>query len=155
MGNEWTMDEVEKLYAIFRPTVSTNRGKTLLLADADDSTRNVAGAQLQQKGFTVWCAADAAETLKILKERKPDCCILDLNLAPLTGLDILEAVSREDGQAGMVKYLSSAAVQREDRLLAQIYGAQEILRRPLQAAAVADRIAEFFSRETQSQSDAK
>ncbi len=146
MAGEWTMEEVEKLYAIFRPTVSTNRGKSLLLADSDDSTRNVAGAQLQQKGFTVWCASNAVEALNILKERKPDCCILDCNLVPLTGLDLLEAISRDEELRNMVKYLSSGSVQREDRLLAQIYGAEEVLRRPLQATTVADRIAEFFNR---------
>lgn len=154
MATDWTMEEVEKLYALFRPTISTNRGKTLLLADSDDSTRNVTGAQLQQKGFTVWCAANTLETFAIFKDRKPDCCILDQNLTPLNGIDVLEALSREEGYDAVLKYISSGSATKEERLLSQIYGAEEVLRRPLHANAVADRIAEYFNRtKTQSNPD--
>lgn len=145
MAQDWTLEEVEKLYALFRPTASANRGKTLLLADSDDGMRGLSSAQLQQKGFTVWSTDNALEALTLLKQRKPDCCILDINLQPLSGLDLLEALSREDNFGEMLVYLSSPAPQREDNILAQIYGAREVLRKPLQPAAVAEKIAEYFN----------
>lgn len=154
MAVNWTMEEVERLYALFRPTVSTTRGKTLLLADSDDSTRNVSGAQLQQKGFTIWCAANSLDALTLLRERRPDCCVLDLNLQPLSGLDLLEAISRDESFKDTIIYLSALSPQRDNRLVAQIYGAEEILRKPLQAGVVADKIAERFSnKEKQSNPD--
>lgn len=151
MAKDWTIAEIEKLYSIFRPVASSNRGKSLLIADSDDSVRTIVSGQMQQKGFTVWSAADALETLKILKSHKPDCCLLDMNLQPVSGLDILEAISRDEEGGQMVVFITSNLNPREERTLAQIYGAVDFLKKPVQTTALAQRIAQIFTdREPQS-----
>lgn len=154
MAGDWTMDQVEKLYATFRPAAMANRGKTLLVADSDESHRAFFCGQMQQKGFSVVTAENSLEAVRIIHDRHPDCCVLDLALQPVSGLDILETLSRDEDYANMLVFLSSGNLTREDRILAQIYRAQDVLKKPLQAGVIAQKIGECFTdREQQNNLD--
>lgn len=148
MAKNWTLEEVEQLYRQFRPIAATSQGKKILLADPDEGARSVLSAHLQRKGFIVWSVDTALDALLLIKQRTPDCCILDTDLQPVSGIDLLETISRDSAYAGIILYISTAAFLREERMLCQIYGAAGILKKPIQPMNLIKDLAEKFTQQT-------
>ena len=69
--------------------------KRILVVDDDESLRWVTQAQLQQSGYNVAAAADAASALELIRNLPPDLVITDLKMPGLSGLDLLKGIRAE------------------------------------------------------------
>ncbi len=138
--SKWTLDKIEELYRKFRPDTVNNYGKTVGIGDSDDHARVFLRTQLLKRGFSVWSADSSLATLKMIKNHKPDCCILDINLFPVSGIDILETLSRDEEFKKTLVLITGNALNREDCAIARIYGAASIMKKPIQGGAIADEI---------------
>lgn len=140
----WSASEVDGLYEKLRPEVTLNQGKHVVIGDADENTRSILSAQLQKKGFSVWAASNSLDTIKYIKKRSPDCCILDMNLKPISGIDILEAMNRDDMAKDICIFVCTTAKNSKDRIISRIYGARDYLKKPIKGSELAEEINNFL-----------
>jgi DNA-binding NtrC family response regulator len=66
--------------------------KRILVVDDDESLRWVTQAQLQQSGYDVAAAANAASALEQIRNQPADLVITDLKMPGMSGLDLLKEI---------------------------------------------------------------
>lgn len=91
-------------------------GATIVLADDEEGLRTAYGATLRQAGYQVWEAADGAETIDAVRERRPDLLLLDVGMPILNGFEVVEAM-RDDPLSGGVKVVMLSCVDDADTRL--------------------------------------
>lgn len=143
-NKNWTIEEIEELYARFRPQSLCNSGKTILIADADESTLNFLTNQLTSKGFSIISAENSLDTLLTLKKRKPDYTILDMNLEPISGIDLLVTIKQDPEYADIKTYISTTIGMEVDTKIAKIYGAVDVMRKPINTQKLIESVNSFY-----------
>jgi two-component system, OmpR family, response regulator VicR len=64
----------------------------LLVVDDDHELVDLLAYALGRAGFQVVAANDSPNAIRILEEERPDAAILDVNMGPWNGLDLLKAI---------------------------------------------------------------
>lgn len=112
----------------------------LLIADSSEGFRRILADQLR-KGFEVHTASDGMQALALLRRLQPDILVLDLHLAQLDGLTLLETAGME-GLRPMVLALSPLLSDfLMDKL--QRLRVDDILCKPCSISAVVRRVSQF------------
>lgn len=75
--------------------------KTILVADDDKNVRLLLETELILEGYRVILAGTGLETLKKIKEETPDLVILDIKMPEMHGLEVLEAIGKENKKLPM------------------------------------------------------
>ena len=91
-------------------------GSIIVLADDEEDLRAVYGATLREAGYRVWEAADGAETISAVRERRPDLLLLDVWMPILSGFEVVEAM-RHDALSGSVKVVMLSNLDDADSRL--------------------------------------
>lgn len=71
---------------------SEHEEHSALIADDDDLFRTRLGRALEERGWEVFLAANAAQALAAAREHAPGLAIVDLRLAGENGLDVVRAL---------------------------------------------------------------
>jgi len=118
-------------------------GVSVLVVDDHEDTRELVAAALGQLGAKVLTARDAPEGLALLRERRPDVLLCDLEMPGESGYELVEKVRAlpVDG-GGLTPAIALTAYARdEDRVRALVAGFQRHIAKPARpddlAAAVA------------------
>ena len=102
--------------------------RTVLLADAAPTVRDLVRALLDREDLSFVEAADATDALLAVHEHRPSLILLDLDLPPCGGFEVLRRIRGwEDAPVVMFALRHSASEARA--LFA--HGADEILRKPI------------------------
>ncbi len=91
-------------------------GAMIVVADDEEDLRAVYGTTLRQAGYQVWEAADGAETIHAVRERRPDLLLLDVWMPILNGFEVVEAM-RHDALAANVKVVMLSSLDDADSRL--------------------------------------
>ena len=114
----------------------------VLVVDDSQYTRRVHGRILESGGHEVLHAATGAEALETFAQRQPDVLLLDLTMADMSGLEVLQKVRALDGDARVV--VVSADVQRSTAKMVAEAGAVAFVGKPAESedllAAVAKAV---------------
>ena len=91
-------------------------GAIIVLADDEVDLRLVYGATLREAGYQVWEAADGVETIRAVREHRPDLLLLDVWMPILNGFEVVEAM-RHDALLGGVKVVMLSSLDDADSRL--------------------------------------
>jgi len=69
---------------------------TILLVDDEESIREFAGEYFELKGYRVLRACDGVEALSLLETRAVDCCLSDIDMPRMDGLQLAERIRAID-----------------------------------------------------------
>ncbi len=85
------------MIALSRGAIMTaERNGRILVADDDDSLRNVVARQLRAASFDVDLAATGTEALQFFEAKRYDVIISDIDMPGMTGVELLRAVRATD-----------------------------------------------------------
>lgn len=94
---------------------------------------------LRKQGFTVMTAGDGGEGLDLVRTTSPDLLLLDLAMPGTDGLAVLAEMGRLESKRPYTIVISGQE-GRESREKATALGAQEVWRKPFNAADLIGRI---------------
>ena len=103
--------------------------KRILVVDDDESLRWVTRAQLEQSGYDVTAAADAASALEQIRNSPPDLAITDLKMPGMSGLDLLKAIRAEYPEIIVIVVTAFGTV--ENAVEAMKAGAYDYITKPV------------------------
>jgi CheY-like chemotaxis protein len=117
--------------------------KTVLIVEDEKHTRNTLCLVIENIGYTVLTAADGKEALNlVLKQRKagrlPDLLFLDLEISGLTGLQLLDALNKEN--IALPTIVITGFTDRRTLNAVQARGCVEILMKPFDPDSVIDAL---------------
>ncbi|GIO12368.1 hypothetical protein J19TS2_19230 [Cohnella xylanilytica] len=125
------------------PSAPKGRGSefTILIADDDAANRQVLLNLLTLEGYSVVAAADGAEALCRLDERRPfDLLVVDLMMPGLSGYDVCRAVRGRYSLSELPVLILTARNRAEDMLAGFAAGANDFLGKPVEAEELRARV---------------
>jgi CheY-like chemotaxis protein len=110
--------------------------RTVLIADDSRHVVDALATVFELAGWEVSTAADGEEVLRRLAAGEPDSLLLDLYMPRLNGADVCRLVKGHPAWRRSLLVLMSSLLGDGEEALYQRLGADELLRKPLDAAAV-------------------
>jgi len=103
----------------------------LLIVDDDRSIREALRTALEDEGFTVAVAANGAEALAKIQERRPRLVLLDLMMPIVDGWEVLDRVRADPSLDDVLVCICSAAPDlaspRADFVLRKPFGVEAVM----------------------------
>jgi two-component system alkaline phosphatase synthesis response regulator PhoP len=72
--------------------MSNGEKQTILLVDDDPDILQMISYNVEKEGYTVYCAADGEEGIKMAKEVKPDLVLLDVMMPKMDGIEVCHVI---------------------------------------------------------------
>ena len=117
----------------------------ILLADADEDSRIALEQDLEQERSleVVGSTGDGMDAIKLIEKTDLDIIIMDLVLAGVDGLEVLEQMSQMERKRPMV-IVYSAYIRGRVTLQAAEFGADYFIMKPCSSQLVAERIRQLY-----------
>jgi DNA-binding response OmpR family regulator len=109
----------------------------VLVVDDDETFQHMVRALLQGEGYTVVSAADGEAALAAVARHKPDLIVLDIELASMSGLEVL---SRLRPRSPVPVIVVSGREAESERVLALDLGADDYVVKPFLLREFAARV---------------
>jgi two-component system phosphate regulon response regulator PhoB len=119
--------------------------RVLVVDDEPDITALVA-YHLAKAGYRVTTAATGTDALKSASEQRPDVIVLDLMLPGLSGLDVLQALRKQEETRDVGVILLTARREEADRIRGLSLGADDYLTKPFSPNELTLRVAAIIRR---------
>lgn len=110
--------------------------KTVLVVDDSRAVIDALSAAFEEAGFEVASAMDGEEVFRKMAASSPDAVLLDVYMPKLNGADVCRLVKAHPHWKRTYLVLMSARMSERETDMYRRIGADEILRKPLDPAAV-------------------
>lgn len=87
--------------------------KKVCIIDDDADLREIYLMKFNQEGFDVSLATDGAEGMKIIREKKPDIILLDLQMPVKNGVEVLQEL-QADEELAQIPVIVLTNIDNED-----------------------------------------
>jgi DNA-binding response OmpR family regulator len=115
----------------------------IVVVDDEESILKVVTYALEQVGFEVYTAGDAAGGAFLVEEVKPDLLILDIMLPGKTGLELAREIRQE---SDIPIIMLSARGDEVDRILGLEFGADDYVTKPFSPRELVSRVKAILRR---------
>jgi DNA-binding NtrC family response regulator len=103
--------------------------KSILVVDDDESLRRVTQMQLEEAGYEVYTAADAALALQVMEESAPALVITDMKMPGMSGIDLLRELRTRYPETTVILITAFGTVQTA--VEAMKAGAYDYINKPI------------------------
>jgi len=116
------------------------QGRKILVADDEEDIRNLVRFGLQRDGYEVITAGDGAEALELVREHRPDLCVLDVMMPKLSGIEVLKQLRTDPALAGLKVILLTSRAQDLDLDRGFEAGADDYVIKPFSPQELRQRV---------------
>ncbi|NQU10830.1 response regulator [bacterium] len=113
---------------------------TVLIADDEAGLRTLMAEVLAEQGYVVQTAANGEETLRQIRQQKPDLLLLDLRMPGQSGLEVCRAVRADPATADLPIIVVTGLETRTALEESIIAGADDFLAKPLDTLELSVRV---------------
>jgi DNA-binding response OmpR family regulator len=114
--------------------------KSLLVADDSRAMVDALATTFEAAGWDVVTAADGEEVFRRLAEGRPDALLIDIYMPRLNGADVCRVVKSHPQWKKSLLVLMSSRLGDGERAMYQRIGADRLLKKPFEAAAVLELV---------------
>lgn len=132
--------------------VSRAKRQTVVVVDDEPGLRLLVRSTIDSPEYEVIEAADGIQAWALIKERKPELVLLDLNIPRLSGLAVLAAIRADPELRGTQVILLTSSDNQADIDAGILAGADFYLTKPFLPHDLFNRVAEAISQRTVSSS---
>jgi two-component system alkaline phosphatase synthesis response regulator PhoP len=113
--------------------------KIAIIEDEPDISELLA-YNLEKEGYTVVRSFDGGEGLKLIRQERPDLILLDLMLPTMDGLEICQALKRDDPTKEIPIIMITAKSEESDVVVGLQLGADDYITKPFSPKVVLARV---------------
>lgn len=121
------------------PSTNTRR-HSLLLVDDDPDILTLLQAKLKKEPYDIFTASEGETALGIVRTKKPDLVVLDVNLPGLSGLEICRSLRANKETRDIPIIMLSSRGEEIDRVLGLEFGADDYVTKPFNTQELILRI---------------
>ncbi len=107
------------------------KDQVILIVDDEEGVRDGLSELLKDEGYTVLCAEDGEEALKILRTTSIDLILTDMRMPGMSGIDLLKKVHEINDKLGVIILTGYGEI--ESYIEAMSFGAMEYVSKPFKA----------------------
>ena len=119
-------------------------GRTVLIADDDESSMMILSELLESRGLSVVRVMDGEQALGRVEETSPDLIFLDVMMPKLDGYALLMRLKGNEKTSGIPVVIVSGLPREEQKSLAESFGAVDFIQKPFRIADVIGKVAEIL-----------
>src|SRR5258705_184065 len=128
-------------------------GRTILIADSDQSVRQQLSQALRGWGYAPVEVATGPEVIKRLEQELPAAMLLDMNLSGDLAKEILRQVKRHNSDVGVI--VIAASILTDDIISALVSGGDDFITRPINFEELEIRIRSLIKTRDKHAEDAR
>jgi diguanylate cyclase (GGDEF)-like protein/PAS domain S-box-containing protein len=113
---------------------------SLLVVDDNEANRDVLSRRLMLKGYDVTLAAGGAEAVALVRSRRFDLLLLDVEMPGMSGLEVLTEVRRAHSSTSLPVIMVTARTSGTDTVEAFSLGANDYVTKPIDFPVALARI---------------
>lgn len=113
---------------------------TVLVADDEPGLRTMMAEVLTGQGYAIATAADGDETLRRIRQQKPDLLLLDLRMPGRSGLEVCRALRADPATADLPIIVVTGLETRPALEESIIAGADDFLAKPIDTLELSVRV---------------
>jgi DNA-binding NarL/FixJ family response regulator len=121
-------------------------GDTVLIADAEEESRDLLSGVLRNAGYQTLEAETGDEGLELARAYAPAAAILEIPLDGLSGYELCGALKMEFGEGIPVIFLTGTRTEPYDRVAGLLLGADDYLTKPYIAGELLVRLRNLLHR---------
>jgi two-component system, cell cycle response regulator DivK len=103
----------------------------ILLVEDNELNRDMLGRRLSRRGFSVSCAVDGAEGVRLAERDLPDIILMDISLPIMDGWEATSRIKASPKTAAIPVVALTAHALREDEDRAFASGFSDFIRKPI------------------------
>lgn len=119
---------------------------TILIVEDEEAIVTMLRYNLEKEGYNVESTDDGEEALTMVKEHRPDVIVLDWMLPSMSGIEVCEALRRNNDTKGIPIIMLSARGEEGDRIQGLDAGADDYMIKPFSPSELNARIRAVFRR---------
>ncbi|MCH9816254.1 MAG: response regulator transcription factor [Actinomycetia bacterium] len=116
----------------------------LLLAEDEETIRDLLAASLRYAGFDVITAVNGNEAMQVIRKERPDAMVLDIMMPGMDGLEVVRRARSEGNQAPALFLTAKDATQ--DKVAGLAAGGDDYVTKPFALEEVIARIQALLRR---------
>jgi CheY-like chemotaxis protein len=117
-----------------------NTPARILVADDNETNRDILATRLEANGYEVLHACDGQEALAVTRERRPDLILLDIMMPKLDGIEVCRRIKADAALPFTPIMLVTAKAESGDVVEGLDAGADEYLTKPIDQKALVARV---------------
>ena len=121
-------------------------GEPILIADEDESSRELLAGVLANAGYRPLAAETGDEALELAREGSPSAAILEIPLSGLSGYELCAELKTEFGPTFPVIFLTGDRTEPYDRVAGLLLGADDYVLKPYAAGELLVRLRNLLHR---------
>jgi DNA-binding response OmpR family regulator len=114
--------------------------KKILIADDNENIREALTYLLEDEGYSLLIAKDGAETLKKVKEFRPDVLLLDVMMPEVNGYDVCRSIKNDPDLKCIYVIMLTAKGQAAEQERGREAGADEYVVKPFSPMDIRSKI---------------
>jgi chemosensory pili system protein ChpA (sensor histidine kinase/response regulator) len=115
-----------------------------MVVDDSVTVRKVTSRLLERQGMTVIVAKDGVEAIALLRERRPDIILLDIEMPRMDGFEVARQVRHDEGLAELPIVMISSRTGSKHKERAAELGVNRFLGKPFQENELLSTIDELL-----------
>lgn len=119
---------------------------SVLIVEDEEAIVTMLRYNLEKEGYKVYSTDDGEEALTMVKEHRPDVIVLDWMLPSMSGIEVCEALRRNNETKGIPIIMLSARGEEGDRIQGLDAGADDYMIKPFSPSELNARIRAVFRR---------
>jgi len=114
--------------------------KKILIADDNENIRDALTYLLEDEGYELLLAKDGADTLRKVRERKPDILLLDIMMPEINGYDVCRTIKNDPDLKSIYVIMLTAKGQVAEQERGKEVGADEYIVKPFSPMEILARV---------------
>jgi len=114
--------------------------KKILIADDNENIRDALTYLLEDEGYELLLAKDGADTLRKVREKKPDILFLDIMMPEINGYDVCRTIKNDPDLKSIYVIMLTAKGQVAEQERGKEVGADEYIVKPFSPMEILARV---------------
>jgi DNA-binding response OmpR family regulator len=120
--------------------------KKILIADDNENIRDALTYLLEDEGYKLWLAKDGADTLKKVREVRPDILFLDIMMPEINGYDVCRIIKNDPELKNTYVIMLTAKGQVAEQERGKEVGADEYIVKPFSPMEILTKVKTILSK---------
>ncbi len=124
--------------------VGNPQAKTVLVVEDNELNMKLFHDLLEAHGYNIICTRDGMEALRLVRDRRPDLILMDIQLPEVSGLEVTKWIKEDDRLKSIPVIAVTAFAMKGDEEKIREGGCEAYIAKPISVGHFLDTVKQFL-----------